>query len=175
MSNAWTVSFSLAVRLLAGERVLYFKPMVWAASGKSLPNYRLSLSLPLVQEMGLYVTDRRVVLACWLFRLVRCEWTAWLRGGDAAADEDRVKTVAVGRNALLGPYLELIASNPVHHWWRSREARLRLFMKNPEALNRLLSEVLGPTTRGEQGGPAHGSQPVGEGTKGTSEGAGSRA
>jgi hypothetical protein len=150
MASELKVSLSLPVRLRAGERVLYFKSIVWAASGKSLPSYRLSLSLPLIQEMGLYITDRRVLLPCWLLRLVRIEWTAWFTGENKTTGEDQLETVAVGRNAFLGPYLELITCNPVDHWWRSRKARIRLFMKNPEPVCRLISEALGPATpRGE--------------------------
>ena len=161
MASELKVSLSLPVRLLAGERVLYFKPIVWGASGKSLPSYRLSLSLPLIQEMGLYITDRRVLLPCWLLRLVRFEWTAWFTGEDQTADEDHLESVAVGCNAFFGPYLELITCNPVGHWWRSRQARIRLFMKNPEPVCRLISEALGPATpRGEQDGAANRSQPT---------------
>ena len=140
MATELKVSLNLPPRLLAGEKVLHLKPMVWAASGKSVPSYRVSLSLPLIQEMGLYVTDRRVLLPCWLLRLVRLEWSAWFTGEDKTADQDHLETVAVGRSAFLGPYLELITCNPVAHWWRSRKARIRLFMKSPEPVCRLIFE-----------------------------------
>ena len=142
MTTEMKVGVSLPPRLQAGERVLYFKPIVWAASGKSLPSYRLSLWLPFVQEMGLYITDRRVFLPCWLFRLFRFEWTAWLTGADQSTDQDHLETAAVGRKPFVGPYLELVTCNPVKHWWRSRNARVRLFMKDPDPLCRLLGERL---------------------------------
>jgi hypothetical protein len=145
MAPELKVSLTLPPRLLAGEKVFHFKPIVWAASGKSLPNYRLSVSLPLIQEMALYVTDRRVLLPCWLLRLVRFEWSAWFAGEDQTADQDRLETVAVGRSAAFGPYLELVTCNPVEHWWRSRKARIRLFMKSPEPVCHLIFEALGAT------------------------------
>ena len=175
MATELKVSLNLPPRLLAGEKVLHLKPMVWAASGKSVPSYRVSLSLPLIQEMGLYVTDRRVLLPCWLLRLVRLEWSAWFTEEDKTADQDHLETVAVGRSAFLGPYLELITCNPVAHWWRSRKARIRLFMKSPEPVCRLIFEALGPTTpSSEQDGPAYGSQPFRSATNRTSSAAGSR-
>jgi len=154
-------SLSLPSRLLAGERVLYFKPIVWAASGKSLPSYRLSVSLPPIQEMALYITDQRLLLPCWVLRLFRVEWAAWFSAGDRTADQDHVVTVTVGRAALFGPYLELITCNPVEHWWRAREARVRLFMKHPEPVCRLIVQALGPARRGnEPGGVGNRSQQV---------------
>ena len=175
MATELKVSLNLPARLLAGERVLYFKPIVWAASARSLPSYRLSFSLPLLQEMGLYITDRRIFLPCWLFRLFRFEWAAWFTWEDHTADQDHLETVAVGRNAFLGPYLEIITCNPVGHWWRGPKARIRLFMKNPEPVCRLISEALRPATpRCEPDGAANGSQPIRSETNSTSSAAGSR-
>jgi hypothetical protein len=160
MTTESRVGLSLLPRLFAGERVLYSRSWLWAASGKSLPSYRISFSLPLVQEMGLCITDKRVLLPCWLFRLIRFEWAAWFDVKDANADQDRVNGVSVGRAPLLGPYLQLVTYNPVRHWWRSCEARIRLFMKNPEPLCRLLQEQLGVPAPGREpaappnGGPA---------------------
>ena len=146
MRTESNISLSLSPRLEPGEKVLYFKPIVWVASGSSLPSFRVALSIPPIQEMGLYVTNRRVVLPAWVLRLFRVEWTACFGEVDQAADHDFVERVSVGRNRLFGPYLELITCNPVEHWWRSRKARIRLFMKSPELLCRLISEALGPTT-----------------------------
>ena len=126
MTTGLKASLKPPPRLLAGERVLYFKPVVWAASGKSLPSYRFSLRLPLIQEMGLYITDRRVVLSCWLLRLVHVEWMAWFGSKDGNADRDQIEEVSVGRNPVLGQYLQLATYDPVKHWWRSRKARIRI-------------------------------------------------
>ncbi len=133
-----------APRLLAGEQVLYFKPVIWMVSGKSLPSYRIAPWLPLIQEMAFYVTNRRVLLPCWLMlRLVRFEWAAWLRREDSVPDQDVVQTAGTGRHPLLGPYLQLITVNPVPHWYRSRQARIRFYMKAPEIPCRLISDLLG--------------------------------
>lgn len=171
MKTESKVSLNLLPRLLAGERVLHCQPWLWAASGMSLPSYRVSLSLPLVQEMGLYVTDRRVLLSCWLFRLIRLEWAAWLVRKDESADQDSIKEVSVGRSPLLGRYLQLVTYDPVKHWWRSREARVRLFMKNPEPLFRFLTEALrGATPGSEQAAAPNGGPGTAAGNSGAAEG-----
>ena len=92
--------------------------------------------------MGFYVTDRRVYLPAWVLRIFRVEWMAWFAETDKTAGHDCVQAVSVGRNRLLGPYLELITSNRVQHWWRSPKARIRLFMKSPDPVCRLITEAL---------------------------------
>ena len=171
MTTQMKVGVSLPPRLQAGERVLYFKPVVWAASGKSLPSYRLSLWLPFVQEMGLYITDRRVFLPCCLFRLFRVEWSAWLTRADQNTDQDHLETAAVGRKPFGGSYLELITSNSVKHWWRAEKARVRLFMKDPETLCRLLGDRLRVVTPdGDQAARRNGSPAGAFGNSGVSGG-----
>ena len=162
-------------RLEPGEKVLYFKSILWAVTGKSLPSYRASFSCPPIQEMGLYVTDRRVFLPGWVLRIFRVEWMAWFAETHKIADRDYVEAVSVGRNRLFGPYLELITCNPVQHWWRSRKARIRLFLKSPEPVCRLITETLAPTNPGsERSGAANESQPIRSQTDRESSAAGSR-
>jgi len=142
MKTESSVSFHLLPRLLAGERVIHCQSWLWVAPTKSLPSYRVSVSLPLLQEMGCYLTDRRLLLTCWLFRLVRFDWVAWFGRREDGAERDSIKEVSVGRSPILGRYLQIVTCNPVKHWWRSCEGRIRLFMENPEPLNRWLTEAL---------------------------------
>jgi len=115
---------------------------MWAVSGKSLPSYRISLEVPLLQDISLYVTDQRVLLSGWVLRLLRVDWTGWFAVEDTSGDWDRITEVPVGRKPLFGQYLQLVTHNPVRHWWRSHEARIRLFMRNPEPLCRMLQQRL---------------------------------
>ena len=160
MNGESRFSLNLLPRLAAGERILHSQPWLWAASGKSLPSYRVSVSVPLVQEMGLCVTDRRVVLCAWVLRLFRFEWVAWFERQDQFADQDSIKEISVGRSRLFGRYLQLVTHDPVKHWWRSCETRVRLYMKNPESLSQSLNETLRMATPGSEqiaapnGGPA---------------------
>ena len=175
MSNGSQISLSLPPRLQPGEKVLYFKSILWAATGKSLPSYRVSVFCPPIQEMGLYVTDLRVFLPAWVLRIFRVDWMAWFAEVDKTADRDYIGAVSVGRNRLFGPYLEIITYNPVQHWWRSPKARIRLFMKSPEPVCRLVTEALARTIPGsEPVGPANGSRPFRSEANQKSSAAGSR-
>lgn len=147
------VSFHLLPSLHAEERILHLQPWLWAVSGKSLPSYRFSVGVPFLQDISLCVTDQRVLLSGWLLRLLRVDWTGWFAVEDTSADRDRVTEVSVGRAPLFGQYLQLLTHNPVGHWWRSPEARIRLFMRNPEPLCRMLQQRL---PAGEPAGSAQG-------------------
>ena len=142
MKSEPAVSFALLPRFHAVETVLHSQPWLWAVSAKSLPSYRISVGIPLVQDISLYVTDQRVLLSGWVFRLLRGDWAAWFAVEDAAADRDRITAVSVGRAPLFGQYLQVVTHNPVRHWWRSPETRVRLFIKNAEPLCRLLQAQL---------------------------------
>jgi len=124
--------------------------------------------------MGLYITDRRILLPVWVLRIFRVEWMAWYAGRDETLDADYLESVAVGRNAFFGTYLELITWNPVEHWWCSRKARIRLFMRNPEPVCRVITEALAPIIPGSgPDGPTNGSQPIHSKPNQTSPAAGS--
>ena len=128
--------------LLAGEKVLFFKPWVWAASGKSLPTYRVWCSLPPVLEHGLYVTDRRVLHVFHFCRLITQECSQWFEGKQEPGYDESVKDVSVGTGPLLGPYLDVVSESLVKRWYRSRRLRLRLYMRNPESVCRIISEAM---------------------------------
>jgi hypothetical protein len=149
MAMGLKIGVGLLPRLLADEKVLHVQPWVRAVSGKSWPSYRVSWSVPLIQEMGLYVTDRRVVLVCWLFRLLRLEWAAWFEVEEEGADQDQIQDVSVGRRSLGGDYLQITTRNPVRHWLRSPEARIRIGVKEPEVVGRLIRSALRPRTHGD--------------------------
>ena len=134
--------FNVLPSLLPGEKVLFFKKWVWGASVKSLPTYRDFFSLPPLWEAGLYVTDRRVLLVAHLVRLLTQEVSQWFEGKQDPEDDETIKEVRVGKGALAGPYLEVVSESEVKRWYRSPRFRLRLFMRNPEFLYRLLSETM---------------------------------
>jgi hypothetical protein len=127
---------------LPGEKVLFFKSWVWAGSFKSWPSYRWLLSVPLLVEHGLYVTDRRVLHVFHIFRIIKQEERQWFEGKQEPGDNELVKDVSCGKSLLLGPYLDIVSENPVKRWYRSPKIRLRLFMKNPERIRRIIAEAM---------------------------------
>ena len=134
--------FCLLPHLLAEEKTLHFKRWIWGASFKSYPSYRVFSSLPPLWEAGFYITDRRILLVAHLFRLLTQEVSLWFPGKAEGTDPEVVRDVCVGTGRLLGSYLEITSEDPTKHWYRSRELRSRIFMREPEDLRRLISDQL---------------------------------
>ena len=126
-----------------GETVLHFQKWLWALSCKSPPTYRLFFSLPPLTEAGLYVTDRRIVVVACVLRLLIQEFSLWFAPASLEPSRELFKAVSVGSGRWSGSYLEVISEDPRPHWYRSRELRLRFFMRHPGALERLISEAAG--------------------------------
>ena len=135
-------SINLLPSLRAGEKVLFLKRWVPVGSVKSLPTYRWWCSLPPLVEHGLYVTDRRVLHVFHIFRLLTQEFSQWFQAKQEPPDDETAKDVSVGRGRLLGPYLDIVSESGVKRWFRSRDLRLRLFMKDPESVRRIISEAM---------------------------------
>jgi hypothetical protein len=136
-------SFSLLPMLLPGERILFFQRRVWLSSGMSFPSYRVFFTLPPCFEAGLYVTDTRVLLVAHVLRLFSQEFDQWFAGRGAPADDVFIQNVTVGASRWWGPYLEItseISGGEVGY--RSRRARVRLYMRNAEAVQRVIAERL---------------------------------
>lgn len=119
------------------EKVLSFKKWVWGVSAKSLPTYRLFFSLPPLWEAGFYVTDRRILVLVHIFRLLTQQMSLWRVDSTPGQDEDTIQRVSIGRNRLLGTFLEIVSVSPTKHWYRSEELRLRFYMRNPDTVRRI--------------------------------------
>ena len=130
--------------LMTGEKVLFFKGWLWAASAKSLPIYRWAFSLPPLVDIGLYVTDRRVLLAGHLCRLLTHQFCLWFDGSHNIPDTDSITDISLGKSPIIGPYIEIVSQIPAKRWYRSRRLRIRLFMRNPQSVYRILSEAIAP-------------------------------
>ncbi len=135
-------SFNMLPKLLPGEKVLLFKPWLWFVSGKSLPSYRIFFPIPILCEAGLYITDRRVLLVAYLFRLFIQENSLWFKDKGKLEDNESIEEISVGRNFLLGKYLEIVSEISPIPWYRSRRARLRFYMKDAEAAHILITEAM---------------------------------
>jgi hypothetical protein len=122
-----------------GETVLHFEKRLWALSCMSPPTYRLFFSLPPLTEAAMYVTDRRVVLIDSVLRWLTQEFSIWFAPESHQPARELFKAASLGSGRWSGNYLELISEDPQRHWYRSRELRLRFFMRDPGVLERLIS------------------------------------
>jgi hypothetical protein len=141
---------------LAGEKVLFFKRWVWAASGKLRPiyyGYRVWVSLPPLLEHGLYVTDRRVLHVYYFFRIIEFEFSQWFEGKQKPPDNELVKDASCGKNLLLGHYLDVVSENLVKQWFRPLHVpvRIRLYMRNPAFVCQIISEAIRKIEHREDG------------------------
>jgi len=135
-------SLNMLPSFLLGEKVLFLKRWVLAASGRSGLYYRWSFSIPPVMEQGLYVTDRRVLVVFYIFRTIKFEYSLWFEGRGKPVDNEVVKEVNVGKSWIVGPYLEIVSESSVKQWCRSRRCQVRIFMKNPESMRRVITEMI---------------------------------
>jgi hypothetical protein len=126
-------------KLLPGERVVDFRGCIWRLSGKSIPSYRLFFSLPPLWRAALYVTDRRLIVVVNAFWLINQEFSVWLREGAQTRDCEVLKGVSAGKNSF-GSYVEVISEAKSKRWYRSIEARARIYTQDSELL---LKTVLG--------------------------------
>ena len=144
------ISFNILPSFIDREEVLLSKRWVWLGSAKSLPTYRWWPSLPPLVEHGLYVTDKRVLHVFHIFRLFKQEFSQWYVEKGGLKDNDFVKEVATGKSWLLGPYLEIVSRNSAKRWYRSSEARLRLFMRSPENICELIDKKIAENSKNNQ-------------------------
>ena len=137
------VSFNLTASFLPGEKVLFSKRWIWAALADSPPTYRVVFSAPPFMEQCFYITDRRVLHVFYLFRIFKTEESQWFRGMQKPGDSEFVKEVICGKSTLFGPYLDIISENLLEkRWYRSPKLRIRLFMKNPEFVLKIINEAM---------------------------------
>ncbi|TAL05092.1 MAG: serine/threonine protein kinase [Verrucomicrobia bacterium] len=118
---------------LPGERVLHFQQRLWAVFNHSWPTGRFFFSLPPLWSAGMYVTDRRVLLLSHFLGIAQ-RFSLWFPGKAPDAQREMLKEVSVGRSGLLGEFLELKSEDFKPRWWRSRELRIRAYLRQPECL-----------------------------------------
>jgi cytidylate kinase len=93
-------------------------------------------------DQGFYVTDRRVLLVGYMFRVLKFEYSLWFEEAGVPDNNDIVKEVNVRKSRIAGPYLEIVAESPVKQWLRSRQATIHIFMRNPEPVRKIIAEAM---------------------------------
>jgi len=102
--------------------------------------------MPPVLDLGLYVTDRRIILLAVVVRLLCTEYSQWFCPvGDPAADA--IKTVETGKHRVLGPYLRVDSEAPRPGPFRSSRVSTMLYLRSPETVKSLIMEGM---SRGAQ-------------------------
>ncbi|MGB7582992.1 MAG: hypothetical protein WBL85_11170 [Sedimentisphaerales bacterium] len=70
------------------------------------------------------------------------ENSLWFKDKGKLEDNEFIEEISVGRNFLLGKYLEIVSEISPIPWYRSRRARLRFYMKDAEAVHEIIAEAM---------------------------------
>jgi len=134
-----TFRISADVPLVAGETVLSARQAVYVGSAFSWPSYRLFFSLPPLLEVGLLVTDQRVILHGLCLRLVAQVQSLWFAGD---ASREQLESVSVRRVPMAGDVLEVHSIESARRWYRSQRMRLRLFVRDAGEVAEIIERQL---------------------------------
>lgn len=97
--------------LLDGDSLRLHVPAVRGALARSGPTYRGTVSIPIIQDIDLFITDRRVIVRADLFLgLFDADHIAWLPTGSPPAGSDVLLSASVSEQGVLGPALRLVAA-----------------------------------------------------------------
>jgi len=121
--------------LHAGEKLLAARPDVGFAVYKSGINYRIAPSLPVLQSVGFYITDRRAILRGELFMsLYDKDVDFWLPGHAPAPGDETITEVSADSVEVLGQFLRIatIADRP--HVLREKTAAFQIFTRDAQDL-----------------------------------------
>lgn len=90
---------------------------------------RGTVSIPLIQDIDLFITDRRVIVRAELFLgLFGADYVAWFASGSAPAGADVLASASAGEQRVLGPSLDLVATTGRQSALRGSELHLQLFL-----------------------------------------------
>lgn len=123
--------------LQAGERLLAAEPDVGLTIYQSGINFRAAPTLPLVQNVGLYVTNRRAILRGEIFmNLYDKDVDFWLPRHAPNPGDETIVSVSVERGALMGDCLRIATRADRDHLLRAKDAVFQIFTANAESLAR---------------------------------------
>lgn len=129
--------------LQPGERLLAAQPDVGLTLYQSGINYRAAPTLPLVQNVGFYVTDRRAILRGEIFmNLYDKDVDFWLPGHAPQPGDETIVSVSVEQVAVLGDCLRIATRAERDHLLRAKDAVFQIFTANAASLARHFPPVL---------------------------------
>ena len=134
-----TIRITPDVPVVAGETILCPRRTVYAGSASSWPTYRLFFSLPPLLEVGLLVTDHRVLLHGLCLRLVAHVQSLWFTRKDG---REQLDSVPAGRVPIFGDVLEFHSIESARRWYRSQRMWLRLFVRGAAEVAAIIERQL---------------------------------
>ncbi|MBL8517010.1 MAG: hypothetical protein JNM76_08575 [Betaproteobacteria bacterium] len=121
--------------LQPGERLLAAEPDIGLAIYQSGINYRAAPTLPLVQNVGFYITDRRAILRGEIFmNLYDKDVDFWLPGHAPQPGDETIVSVSLEHGEVLGEHLRIATRADREHLLRAKDAVFQIFTANASAL-----------------------------------------
>lgn len=117
--------------LAPGETLRLHASAIRGAVVRSGPTFRATISVPVIQDLDLFITDRRVIVRAELFLgLFGTDYVAWFPAAVTPDGGDVLRTVRLTAEGPLGPTLELIAKTGRPSVFRGPELKLALYLPN---------------------------------------------
>lgn len=138
--------------LHSNEVLLISLPSIGLALYKSGINYRAMPTLPLIQDIGLFITNHRAILRGEIFMsLYDKDIDFWFPDHAPSADSEIITAVQFGHSSVAGDSLKISTRSEKEHFLRAKDAEFQIFVKHaqdllqhfPAALVRPLAEDLG--------------------------------
>ena len=139
--------------LLPDEEVLYCHKRFRAVTSTCLPSYHIGFQIPAVTRMALYVTNRRLLLACRLLLFATEEIDLWFEG-KKPADRTELITGVTTTRGVFGRCLEVRSRDPRRRqrWLWSPNLTLRFFFKNPEPVEAIIQLAMAQSATADRAG-----------------------
>lgn len=130
-------------QLVPGENILFARPNVGLSLFKSGVTFRAIVDIPVLQDVGFFITDRRLILRGELFAtLFDRDVSYWLPGHLPDAGSEQVTGVSIGSAEKLGSFLLIDTRTDREPVLRKREAQLQVFLPDAEAALAAVPEPL---------------------------------
>ncbi len=130
-------------QLTPGESILFARPDVGLSLFKSGVTFRAVVDIPILQDVGFFVTDRRLILRGELFAtLFDKDVSYWLPGHLPDQESEQVTGVSAGSAETLGSFLLINTRTDRYPLLRKPEAQLQVFLPDAEAALQAIPEQL---------------------------------
>jgi len=120
--------------LESGEALCLHAPAIKGAVARTGPTFRGTVSIPVIQDLDLFITDRRIIVRAELFLgLFESDYVAWFPGPTRPPEADSLTAAYLTPDGPMGPHLTLVAQTGRPSLLRGPELKLALYLPNAAA------------------------------------------
>ncbi|MBI1381805.1 MAG: hypothetical protein GC161_12045 [Planctomycetaceae bacterium] len=120
--------------LESGETLRFHAPAIKGAVARTGPTFRATVNIPVIQDLDLFITDRRIIVRAELFLgLFESDYVAWFPGTQRPVESDVLTAAYLTPDGPMGPHLTLVAQTGRPSLLRGPELKLALYLPNATA------------------------------------------